>query len=400
MVQKTQDANQINVEMVGNVPFISHSAQYEVLMAKALAREHLTAQEKAAMAAEVQQMAEARKDPAKFMTQGNSGVVANEQISAKDTQPASTIAEATQNQKTPLPTIDERLQHAHQVFAKASPADLVVAESNLKGIQANLIAKPDMTTDTLKRVQTMAYIQQAETMEAKYAIAKNSDAATTETPKKDFPLTFEVANYSQARGKTMLNVDVNVATNTAATNYSADIHHGVNGKPVGLDLAEVNVGTSINDAGNATAQLGVRGVKLVHENGTHKVFVAGALDATATGIDSGNVNLGGSATLLGVNTHEVAGRPTSEIAGAVTDLKTGSTTLVASASQMFNAESQYATTARVVGTYGIDAQQYGAKFELYQNTGVEGLTARLNAGVNNIGGSNEPFVDAGVSFKW
>jgi hypothetical protein len=118
---------------------------------------------------------------------------------------------------------------------------------------------------------------------------------------------------------------------------------------------------------------------------------------------TGDTQLGGNLTGLVVNTHTLAGRPTSEIGGASVDLQTGNTTLIGSVAQTFNADTKYATTARAIGTVGVETSSGGFSLEVYQKTGLpglEGLTARLSAGVTDVGGENEPSADAGLSYNW
>jgi hypothetical protein len=245
-----------------------------------------------------------------------------------------------------------------------------------------------MTPEFLVQAQQKAFIDEgAKLYERNLAANKEANA-----------LTYEVANFSQGAGKTMVNADAGFALPTGAGTYSADIHHGLDAKAVGLTLAEVNAGAATNDAGEVGAGVGLRAVKQVYGDKERNVFLAGGLNANLAGMNTDNPALSGTATALGVHTHETFGRPTSEIAGAVVDLETGKTTLVGSVSTTFNADTKHATTLRGVGTYAMETESAGFSLEAYQQTGVKGLALRMSAGVNNVGETNDPSVGAGVSF--
>jgi hypothetical protein len=302
---------------------------------------------------------------------------------------AAPVASANSHSEAGKPADKISLEHAQKIFAEARPEDLSASMKNLQAIQARLIDVPYMTPEYLAQAQQRAYVDAAQKLEV----------ISTANHKKSNALTWEVANFSQASGKTMINGDMAFTPATGANGYSANVHHGINGKPLGLDLAEINGGGSINDVGNANLHAGLRGVKSVYKDGTHQAFVAGSLDATVSGVET-DPKLGGSATALLVNTHQLAGRPTSEIGGVVVDLKSGNVTGVGSVSQTFNADTPYATTARAVGSYDFKSDKAGLSFEAYQKTGLDGLTVRASANVSDVGGSNDVSGNLGVSYQY
>jgi len=364
------------------------------------------------MQKETEQIAEARRDPAGFIARQKSGQLAGDRVHnvitkephselpkatessvqvkpEKNNTVAAPVASANPHSEAGKPADKISLEYAQKIFAEARPEDLAASMKNLQAIQARLIDVPYMTPEYLAQAQQRAYIDEAQKLEV----------ISTANHKKSNALTWEVANFSQAPGKTMINGDMAFTPATGANGYSADVHHGINGKPLGLDLAEINAGGSINDASNANLHAGVRGVKSVYTDGTQQAFVAGSLDVTASGVET-DPKLGGSATALLVNTHQLAGRPTSEIAGAVVDLKSGNVTGVATVSQTFNADTAYATTARAVGTYDFKSDKTGLSFEAYQKTGLDGLTLRASATVSDVGGSNDVGGNVGVSYNY
>jgi hypothetical protein len=414
MVQPTKNvlSDQVTVEMVGKVPFVNHSPAYDALM---VSEQRLTKQQREFMQKETEQIAEARRDPAGFIERQKSGQQVGDRVhdaltnvpnpeqakataasifdkqekSIAEAAPVASTSSTSQHKEAGKPTEKMSLEHAQKIFAEAKPEDLAASMRNLEAIQARLIDVPYMTPEYLAQAQQRAYIDEAQKLET----------INTANHKKANALTWEVGNYSQAPGKTMINGDMTVSPATQVNTYGADIHHGINGKPVGLDLAEINAGGSINDSGNANLHAGVRGVKLIHTDGTHKTFVAGSLDATVSGVEN-NPKLGGSATALLVNTHQLAGRPTSEIAGAVVDFKSGNVTGVASMSQTFNADTAYPTTGRVVGTYDFKSEKTGFSLEAYQQTGLDGLIVRASANVSDVGGSNDIGGNLGLSYQY
>ena len=390
-------SNDIKVSIANGVANIEHSDAYNAQQQRFFAGEHFTNQEKAAnqklIEAEEAKMEAARRDPVGFLKQQethgqlDSSVAgtlkdttrSDHAVRASGAQPPATGANAKL-------TDAERLDRARQAFEAASPEDRAIAQKNLEGVQAQLVKVPYMTHEFLVQAQQKAFMDEGEKLYEK-SIAAN---------KKDNALTWEVANFSQAPGKTLVNADAAAAIGSGVMGYGVSASHGLDAKSVGLTLAEANVAATTDSNGALGAQVGLRAVKQVFGKGDHNVFVAGAANATVSGIDTAPT-LGGNATGLLVNTHQLGGRPTSEIVGAVVDVPTGNTTAVGSVSQTYNADTKFASTARAVGTYGVQSGAAGFSFELYQKTGIENLTARLSAGMNNVGETNDISVGAGVS---
>jgi len=400
--RQVNPSEEIKVSVTGGVTFIDHSDAYNAQMERFLAGEKLNRQELLAkdklIASEEAQMELARRDPETYLKQQQarlSPAPAEPVIHAQHQADAKLLHASPPQEQNPDPAIKadqgsqaERLARAKQAFEDASPDDKAIAVKNLEGIQKKLQEVPYMTPEFLVQAQQKAFVDEgAKLYERNLAANKEANA-----------LTFEVANFSQGAGKTMVNADAGFGLPSGAGNYSADIHHGLDAKAVGLTLAEVNAGATTNDAGEIGAGVGLRAVKQGYGAKERKVFVAAGLNANAAGLSSDNPALSGAATVLGVHTHETFGRPTSEIAGAVVDLETGNTTAVASASTMFNADTKYATTARAVGTYNLNTEAAGFTLEAYQQTGIKGLTARLSTSVNNLGEENDVSVGAGVSY--
>lgn len=395
--RQVNPSEEIKVSVTGGVTFIDHSDAYNAQMERFLAGEKLNRQELLAkdklIASEEAQMEAARRDPEGYLRQQHARLnpspvepVINDQKQA-DMKSRPVIPQEQHAIKVDPDTESERLARAKHAFEEASPEDKAIAVKNLEGIQKKLQEAPYMTHEFLMQAQQKAFIDEgAKLSERNLAANKAANA-----------LTFEVANFSQGAGKTMVNADAGFGLPTGAGTYGADIHHGLNAKAVGLTLAEVSAGATTNDAGEIGAGVGLRAVKQVHDGKEHDVFVAGGLNANIAGLASDSPALSGTATVLGVHAHETFGRPTSEIAGAVVDMETGSTTAVASASTMFNADTKYATTARAVGTYNLSTEAAGFSLEAYQQTGIKGLTARLSASVNHLGEENDVSVGAGVS---
>lgn len=432
MAQKKQAdlSSDIKVEIVGNIPFIDHSEAYNALQERYLSDEKFTKQQKAAnskfMDAEDVSMEEARRDPVAFIKQQQAKL--EQQIQASDkaiTQPNDITSSANEkpnatapspdtlempplvknepNQQTGMtgaihdpqqnPSKEQRHDIAEYAFAEAKPENLAIALKNLDGVQQKLLATAEalktagivMTPEQMAKGLEKAYIDEGAKLH-ELNVAANI---------KENALTWEVANFAQGAGKTMVSGDV--GGNTTGMNVGGEVHHGV--KVPGLDLAEVNASSSTTNEGVVSGSAGVRAVKNVYSNGDHNVFLAAAANMTASNL-TGDTQLGGNLTGLVVNTHTLGGRPTSEIGGASVDLLTGNTTLIGSVAQTFNADTKYATTARAIGTVGAETGSGGFSLEAYQRTGIESLTARLNAGVADVGGENEPSAGAGVSYSW
>lgn len=400
-------SDEIKVRIENGIATIGHSDAYNAQMERFVAGERFTAQEKAAnqklIDAEDAQMEAARRDPVQFLRQQEAKRLGEE----AQHRPAAANAETVKTEKEPVAkempvqsvasqpleggsdkklTDAERLERAKQAFAESSPEDRAIAQKNLEGVQ-NLLAKvPYMTHEFLVQAQQKAYMDEGEKLYEKNIAAL----------KKENALTWEVANFSQAPGKNMVNADVGVAVETGAAGYGVSASHGFDAKALGLTLAEGNVGVNADSDGAVGAHVGVRAVKQIYGEGDHNMFLAGEAKATVSSIET-DPTLGGSATGLLVNTHQLGGRPTSEIVGGVVNLETGDVTAVGSVSQTFNADTKYATTARAVGTYGVETGSGGFSLEAYQKTGIDKLTARLSAGVSNVGETNDISVGAGVS---
>jgi len=401
-------SNEIKVSIEGGLTFIDHSDAYKAGLNRFLEGEKLSrkeyAENKKMIEFEELQIEAAKKDPIAFIKQQEAKLQTAE-VHPTATLPAAepSKAEAVIIGRQDVPALEtqkpaqasiaaerltdaERLERARQAFAEAGPADRAIAQKNLDGVQDVLAKVPYMTQEFLVQAQQKAFVDEGQKLYERN-IAAN---------RKDNSLTWEVANFSQAPGKTLVNGDVGVDIKSGDQAYGVSVAHGINAKAVGLDLAQINAAAGMDNHGAATADVGVKVVKQIHESGDHHVFLAGAADAKISGLES-DAKLGGTATGLVVNTHQLAGRPTSEIIGAVVDLQTGSTTAVGSVSTTFNADTQYATTARAVGTYGVETGAGGFSLETYQKTGIDKLTARLSAGVDNVGGTNDVSVGAGVS---
>lgn len=406
-INQNKSSTDIKVNIEGGVAFVEHSDAYIAQQERFFADERFTKQERIEnekmIAAEELQMLEARRDPVAFIKQQrlakgetapikpdlNAGESLSPQfIEAVDIEPNSEIKMKADHVHHPLEE-DERLAKAKQAFADATEPDRVAAEKNLLGIQQQLLNVAHytgMTPEQLAMAQKKAYIDQGEKLNELNETAN----------KKANALTWDVANFAQGDGKTMLNADI--AGNAANLNMSAEAHRGID--VPGLDLAEVNASANTTDMGVVSAGMGVRGVKNIYSEGSHNVFLAAAADMTASGFTESDLKLGGAVTGLVVNTHTLADRPTSEIIGAKVDLLTGETTAIGTVAQTFNAETKYATTARAVGTYSIESGSGGLSFEAYQRAGIEGLTARLNVAVSDVGGDNAPSAGVGISYGW
>lgn len=432
MAQKKQVAlsSDIKVDIVGNIPFISHSDAYNALLERYLAGGKFTKQEKVANAklidAEDAKMEVARLDPVAFMKQQQEKYEQTSQVAEKAmAQSEIATLDASEKPKTmalspellEIPPLvrtevnqqtavkdpikepqqninkEQRYEIAKQAFAEAKPEDLAVAVKNLEGVQQKLLATAEglkhagivMTPEQMAMGLEKAYIDEGEKLHVLNVAAY----------KKANALTWDVANFSQADDKTMVNAGI--AGSAAALNGGVSLHHGI--QVPGLDLAEVNAGAITTDAGIVSESAGIRAVKNIYSNGDHNVFLAAAANVTAKNL-TGDTQFGGDVTGLVVNAHTFGGRPTSEIVGASVDLPTGNTTLIGTVAQTFNADTKYATTARAVGTVAIESGVGGFNLEAYQKTGIENLTARLNVGVADIGGKNEPAAGVGVSYSW
>lgn len=401
MVEKRQEklSEEIKVRVDGGIPTIEHSDAYNAQMERFYAGENFTRREKLAnqklIEAEDAQMEAARRDPEGFIRQQQMRMQAESGVPVRSMLPAD--QKAFESLEPPhartAPETDqggdaERVTRAQRAFDEASPEDKAIAIKNLEGIQKKLQEAPYMTHEFLVQAQQKAFIDEGEKLYERN-LAEN---------RKDNALTYEVANFSQAPGKNMVNADAGLAVGTGEGAYGADIHHGFDAKSLGLTLAEVNAGATTNDAGAIGAGLGVRAVKQVHGDHDRNVFLAGALNANLSGIETDKPELGGTATALAVHAHELAGMPASEIVGGVVDLRTGNATLVGSVSATLNADTRHATTLRGVGTYGLESGAGGFSLEAYQQTGIKGLTARLATSLNNIGETNDVSVGAGVSY--
>lgn len=421
----------IQVTIENGITRVEHSDAYNAQLERYFAGDKFTKQEKSAnyklIEAEDIQITEAQHDPAAYIKQQKAiadydsklqdaqiVVEQPEQVAPpKDLKSLAAVRSsgllemshlvkaepkeelsATYTSQEPLQSLSEeqRFERAKHAFAEAKPEYLAVAKNNLEGVQQKLwdtavsLKKIGvvMTPEQIAMGQKKAYMDEGDKLVELNEIASNRSSNA---------LTWEVANFSQGASKTMVNADV---TGSAANvKIGAELHRGL--KVPGLDLAEVNVATSTTNEGVVNGSAGVRGVKLLHENGAHKVFLAGAADLTASNLTGEAAKLGGDVTGLLVNTHLLNGRPTSEIIGAKVDLLTGSTTAVGSISQTFNADTKYATTARAIGTIGVESGSGGFNFEAYQRTAIEGLTVRLNIGVSEVGGGNSFSSGIGVS---
>lgn len=398
----------IKVSIEGGITIIEHSDAYNAQQERHFAGEKFTKQEMAAngklIEAEETQIIEAQHDPAAFIKQqqAKSQHDPNLVINTVDvervnhTQSSATASESKERQSAANVNVSHephneahRLERAKQAFYDASPTDRATAEKNLMGLQQQLLnvaQYTNMTPDQLALAQKKAYMDQGDKLhELNESANKKSNA-----------LTWEVANFSQGAGKTMVNADVRGSE--AGINLGGEIHHGVN--VPGLDLAEVNIATGTNNEGAVSGSVGVRAVKNVYSHGDHNVFLASAADMTATNLSEDSTKLGGVVTGLVVNTHQLSGLPTSEIVGAKVDVLTGDTTAIGSVSQTYNSETKYATTARAIGAVGVESGSGAFSFEAYQRTGIEGLTARLNAGIADVGGENLLSAGAGISYGW
>lgn len=405
-------STEIKVSIVNGVTNVEHSDAYNAQQERFFAGEKFTKQEKVAnnklIEAEDAQMAEAKHDPVAFIKQQQARVEHNskpentaqvaehaELPATQKDKVAATVPEAVEKIATTNVhhdsqlSEDQHLERSKQAFADASPSDRATAEKNLLGLQQQLLnvaQYTNMTPEQLALAQKKAYMDQGDKLHELNETAN----------KKANALTWEVANFSQGAGKSMVNADI--GGSAAGVNVGGELHHGV--KVPGLDLAEVNASTSTTNEGVVSGSVGVRAVKNVYSQGDHNVFLAAAADMTAANISEDSTKLGGSVTGLVVNTHKLAGLPTSEIVGAKVDVLTGDTTAIGTVSQTYNAESKYATTARAIGTVGMETGSGSFNFEAYQRTGIEGLTARLNAGIADVGGKNEPSAGVGVSYGW
>ncbi len=415
---------EIKVSIEDGVASVGHSDAYNAQQERFFAGEKFTKQEKLAnnklIEAEDAQMAEARRDPVAFIKQQQAKNEHDEKLqdtakavatpehaeltAAKNdplTQKAleslpndsskeqGVVANASGHDKQIQLSEDQRLERSKQAFADAAPSDRTTAENNLIRLQQQLLSVAqytNMTPEQLALAQKKAYMDQGDKLHELNETAN----------KKANALTWEVANFSQGAGKTMLNA--NVGGSAASVNVGGEVHRGV--KVPGLDLAEVNASASTTNEGVVSGSVGVRAVKSVYSQGDHNVFLAAAADMTATNLSGDDTKLGGTATGLVVNTHTLNGRPTSEIGGAKVDLLTGDTTAIGTISQTFNADTKYATTARAIGTVGLGSGSGSFSFETYQRTGIEGLTASANVGVADVGGKNEPSAGLGVSYGW
>lgn len=425
---------EIKVTIENGIARIEHSDAYNAQQERYFAGDNFTKQEKAAneklIEAEEIQMIKAQLDPAAYIEQqqvstahdstlqaATSAAVKQDQVASSNNLKNQTGVQspellekppivkaglkeqlpATPASQEPQQSLSEeqRFERAKHAFAEAKPEDLAVAKSNLEGVQQKLWAVADnlknigvvMTPEQIAMGQKKAFMDEGDKLFEINEIASNRNSNA---------LTWEVANYSQGAGKTLLNADA--GGGVAGAKIGTELHHGL--KAPGLDLAEVNVTTSTTNEGVVNGSAGVRGVKLVYGSGDHKVFLAGAADLTASNLTGETTQLGGNVTGLVVNTHSLNGRPTSEIIGANVDVLTGNKTAVGSIAQTFNADTRYATTARAIGTVGVESGSGSFSFEAYQRTGIEGLTARLNLGVADVGGKNEPSGGLGVSYGW
>lgn len=398
MKRQGQDplSEEIKVRIEGGVVTIDHSDAYQRQQERFFAGEKFSRSEMLAnqklIEAEEAQMEAARRDPAGFLRDQQARL--HPELARTLDEPSAVQSDIKPPAGSPAGAATatdhqgERLSQAKQAFEEASEADKAIAIKNLEGIQKKLQEAPYMTPEFLLQAQQKAFVDEGMKLH-ELNLAAN---------RKDNALTWEVANFSQAPGKTMLNADAGVGVDTGVATYGANLHHGFDAKALGLTLAEGHAGMATSSEGAVGAEVGLRAVKQVYGDKERNVFLAAGMSANIAGIETSNPSASGTATALAVHAHTLMDQPVSEIAGAVMDVETGKATLVGSVSTTLNADSRHATTLRGVGTYGVESGSGGFSLEAYQQTGVRGLTARLAAGVNDVGEANDVTVNAGLSY--